>query len=69
MGAGYNVEMGGDISIHIVPQVQFGVSVLGGKVLDAEAFVRADLFAGLGINGSVSNKVVCTTSSFSLLLN
>lgn len=33
----------GDLSIHIVPQVQFGINVLGGKVLDAEAFVRADM--------------------------
>ncbi|KZV96693.1 hypothetical protein EXIGLDRAFT_407819 [Exidia glandulosa HHB12029] len=60
MGAGYNVDMGGDIAIHIVPQVQFGVQILGGQLLDAEAFVRADLFAGLGINGSVSSKVAPT---------
>ncbi|KAJ7864946.1 hypothetical protein B0H14DRAFT_2734817 [Mycena olivaceomarginata] len=53
----YNVDMGGDIAIHIVPQVQFGVQILGGKLIDAEAFVRADMYAGLGINGSVSNTI------------
>ncbi|KAF9034676.1 hypothetical protein BDZ89DRAFT_1036404 [Hymenopellis radicata] len=57
MKAGYNVDMGGDIAIHIVPQVQFGVQILGGKLIDAEAFVRADMYAGLGINGSVSNTI------------
>ena len=57
MSAGINVDMGGDIAIHVVPQVTFGVQVLGGKLIDAEAFVRADVFAGLGINGSVSDKV------------
>ncbi|KAJ6511223.1 hypothetical protein DFH09DRAFT_942072 [Mycena vulgaris] len=57
MKAGYNVDMGGDIAIHIVPQVQFGVQILGGKLIDAAAFVRADMYAGLGINGSVSNTI------------
>ena len=57
MGAGYNVDMGGDIAIHIVPQVTFGVQILGGQLLDADAFVRADIYAGLGINGSVSQAV------------
>lgn len=57
MGASYNVDMGGDIAIHIVPQVTFGVQILGGQLLDADAFVRADMFAGLGINGSVSQAV------------
>ncbi|KAJ7677758.1 glycosyl hydrolases family 18-domain-containing protein, partial [Mycena polygramma] len=57
MAAGYNVDMGGDIAIHVVPQVQFGVQILGGKLINAEAFVRADLFAGLAINGSVSHAI------------
>ena len=57
MGANYNVDMGGDIAIHVVPQVTFGVQILGGQLLDADAFVRADVYAGLAINGSVSMKV------------
>ena len=57
MRAGYNVDMGGDIAIHVVPQVTFGVQILGGQLLDAEAFVRADTYAGLSINGSVSRAV------------
>lgn len=57
MSAGYTVDMGGDIAIHIVPQVTFGVQILGGQLLDADAFVRADIYAGLAINGSVSQAV------------
>ena len=57
MRASYYVEMSGDIAIHVVPEVQFGVQILGGQLLDAEAFVRADVYAGLGINGSVSMSV------------
>ena len=57
MKAAHDVEMAGDIAIHIVPQVTFGVQILGGALLDAEAFVRADTYAGLGINGSVSQAV------------
>ncbi|KAJ7155607.1 glycosyl hydrolases family 18-domain-containing protein [Mycena filopes] len=56
--AGYNVELAGDLSIHVVPSIQLGLSVLGGAVIDAQAFVDVDLYGGMRINGSVSNSHV-----------
>ncbi|KAJ7131799.1 hypothetical protein C8R43DRAFT_895506, partial [Mycena crocata] len=53
--AGYNVELTG--SIHVVPSIQLGLSVLGGAVIDAQAFVDVDLYTGVRINGSVSNAI------------
>ncbi|KAF7354409.1 hypothetical protein MVEN_01129900 [Mycena venus] len=50
--AGYNVELTGDLSIHAVPTLQLGLSVLGGA-----AFVQVDLYGGVRVNGSVSNTV------------
>ncbi|KAJ7064104.1 hypothetical protein C8F01DRAFT_1229630 [Mycena amicta] len=57
LAAGYNVELTGDLSIHAVPALQLGLSVLGGAIIDAQAFVQVDLYAGVMINGSVSNDV------------
>ncbi|KAJ7488142.1 hypothetical protein FB451DRAFT_1226548 [Mycena latifolia] len=57
LAAGYNVELTGDLSIHIVPSIQLGLSVLGGAVIDAQAFVDVDLYGGVRINGSVSNAI------------
>ncbi|KAJ7864454.1 hypothetical protein B0H14DRAFT_2736332 [Mycena olivaceomarginata] len=54
---GYNVELSGDLSIHVVPSIQLGISVLGGAVIDAQAFVDVDLYTGVRINGSVSNAI------------
>ncbi|PPR00468.1 hypothetical protein CVT24_004529 [Panaeolus cyanescens] len=51
---GLNVDLSGDITIHMVPTVQLGISVLNGALIEAEAYVRADLYAGLAMNGSVS---------------
>ncbi len=31
------VDLKGDLSVHIVPQVQMGVSILGGALVDAQA--------------------------------
>ncbi|KAJ7114949.1 hypothetical protein C8R44DRAFT_984268 [Mycena epipterygia] len=47
----------GDLSIHVVPSIQMGISVLGGAVIDAQAFVAVDLYTGVRINGSVSNAI------------
>ncbi|KAJ6523143.1 hypothetical protein DFH09DRAFT_1421136, partial [Mycena vulgaris] len=55
LGVGYNVELTGNI--HLVPSIQLGLSVLGGAVIDAQAFVDVDLYAGVRVNGSVSNAV------------
>ncbi|KAJ7807344.1 hypothetical protein B0H14DRAFT_3091266 [Mycena olivaceomarginata] len=49
---GYNVNLEGN-----VPSLQLGVSVLGGAVLDAQVFTEADIYAGVGITGSVSSAV------------
>lgn len=32
----YHVELSGDLSVHILPQLELGISVLGGAVLDAQ---------------------------------
>ncbi|KAJ7864427.1 hypothetical protein B0H14DRAFT_3443479 [Mycena olivaceomarginata] len=53
--AGYNVELAGNI--HVVPAIRLGISVLGGAVIDAQAFVDVDLYTGVRINGSVSNAI------------
>ncbi|KAJ7362657.1 hypothetical protein DFH08DRAFT_841312 [Mycena albidolilacea] len=60
LAVGYNVELtgkSGDLSIHLVPSLQLGLSVLGGAVIDAQAFVDIDLYAGVRINGSVSDTI------------
>lgn len=38
---GYNVDLSRDLSVHVVPTVQLGISVLGGQLIDAQAYVRA----------------------------
>ncbi|KAJ7300594.1 hypothetical protein DFH08DRAFT_725187, partial [Mycena albidolilacea] len=55
LAVGYNVELTGNI--HLVPSLQLGLSVLGGAVIDAQAFVDIDLYAGVRINGSVSDTI------------
>lgn len=32
----WNVDLQGDLSVHIVPQVQMGISILGGALVDAQ---------------------------------
>jgi hypothetical protein len=32
----WSVDLQGDLSVHIVPQVQMGVSILGGALVDAQ---------------------------------
>ncbi|KAJ6591336.1 hypothetical protein B0H10DRAFT_2330487 [Mycena sp. CBHHK59/15] len=51
---GYNVNLEGKVE---VPSLQLGLSVLGGAVLDAQIFTEADIYAGVGITGSVSSAV------------
>ncbi|EIW77830.1 hypothetical protein CONPUDRAFT_145980 [Coniophora puteana RWD-64-598 SS2] len=45
--------LNGDLSVHIVPAIQFGVSVLNGKLINAQAFVEADVSAGLNLQATV----------------
>ncbi|KIJ58948.1 glycoside hydrolase family 18 protein [Hydnomerulius pinastri MD-312] len=52
---GTQVELAGDLSVHLVPAIQIGVSVLNGAVIDAQAYVQSDLYAGISLNSSVSN--------------
>ncbi|KAJ6518951.1 hypothetical protein C8R45DRAFT_1116819 [Mycena sanguinolenta] len=54
--AGYDIDLSGNTSIHIVPSFELGLNVLNGVVLDAQAFVAVDLSGGMHINGSVSSK-------------
>ncbi|KAF8961088.1 hypothetical protein BDZ97DRAFT_2077079 [Flammula alnicola] len=67
----WQVDLQGDLSVHIVPQVQMGVSILGGTLVDAQAFIRADLGGGVSISGSVSNLQdvnICINPYFSVNL-
>ena len=52
---GYNVALEGKVEAHIVPTLQLGLSILGGQLMDAQIFADADMYAGVGVNGSVSN--------------
>ncbi|KAJ7112290.1 hypothetical protein C8R44DRAFT_882668 [Mycena epipterygia] len=64
---GYEVELSGDISVHMVPSIQLGVSVLGGKLIDAQTHISADISAGVALNGSVSNTLapqICVIPHF-----
>ncbi|CAK5269218.1 unnamed protein product, partial [Mycena citricolor] len=51
LSLGYNVNLEGNVQAHLVPSLQLGISVLGGQVLDAQVFVEADLYAGVGVTG------------------
>ncbi|KAK7014298.1 chitin-binding type-1 domain-containing protein [Favolaschia claudopus] len=72
-----NVNLGGNIEASLstfgyVPSLQLGVSVLGGAVLDAQVFAEADIYAGVGITGSVSIDVApnfCINPYFGVNLN
>ncbi|KAF7378493.1 hypothetical protein MSAN_00276700 [Mycena sanguinolenta] len=69
---GYNVDLSGSLNIHVVPTVQLGISVLGGSLIDANAYVAADLYAGVEITGSVSNAQaleVCINPHYGLILS
>ena len=52
---GYNVALEGSVEAHLVPTLQLGLSILGGNLMDAQIFADADFYAGIGVNGSVSN--------------
>jgi hypothetical protein len=51
---GYNVALEGSVEAHIVPTLQLGLSILGGQLMDAQIFADADMYAGVAVNGSVS---------------
>ncbi|KAH9919518.1 uncharacterized protein B0H18DRAFT_1122441 [Fomitopsis serialis] len=51
---GYNVELSGGLTAYLTPSLELGLTVLGGSVMDATAYVQAELYAGLILNGSVS---------------
>ncbi|KAH9829398.1 uncharacterized protein C8Q71DRAFT_863325 [Rhodofomes roseus] len=51
---GYNVELSGGLTAYLTPSLELGLTVLGGAVMDATAYVQAELYAGLYLNGSVS---------------
>ncbi|EJD48767.1 hypothetical protein AURDEDRAFT_122709 [Auricularia subglabra TFB-10046 SS5] len=53
LSAGVNVSA--NAALHVVPSVQLGISLVGGRLIDAQAYIEADLFAGIGLNTSVSN--------------
>ncbi|KAF5312214.1 hypothetical protein D9619_003681 [Psilocybe cf. subviscida] len=68
---GYNVDLSGDVTVHMVPTIQLGISVLNGQLIDAQAYVSADLYAGIAINGSVSLASaleVCIAPHFGLIV-
>ena len=51
---GYNVALEGSVEAHVVPTLQLGLSILGGQLMDAQIFADADMYAGVAVNGSVS---------------
>lgn len=51
----YNVNLEGSLDAHLIPSLQLGISVLGGALVDAQVFAEADMYAGVGISGSVSS--------------
>ncbi|EPS92980.1 hypothetical protein FOMPIDRAFT_1056393 [Fomitopsis schrenkii] len=51
---GYNVELSGGFTAYLTPSLELGLTILGGSVMDATAYVQAELYAGLNLNGSVS---------------
>ncbi|KAJ6534397.1 hypothetical protein B0H19DRAFT_442211 [Mycena capillaripes] len=68
---GYNVDLSGSLFVHVVPTVQLGITVLGGSLIDANAYVAADLYAGVEITGSVSKSQaleVCVNPHYGLIL-
>jgi hypothetical protein len=40
---GYQVDLSGDLTVHVVPTVQLGISILGGSLIDAQAYVSAGM--------------------------
>ncbi|KAJ6601544.1 hypothetical protein B0H10DRAFT_2440958 [Mycena sp. CBHHK59/15] len=71
---GYNIDLSGNAQVHVVniPSLQLGLSVLGGLVMDAQVFAELDLWAGVGIQGSVSSAAApqfCLTPEFGADLN
>ncbi|PPR04933.1 hypothetical protein CVT24_007314 [Panaeolus cyanescens] len=54
-GFGYNVALEGSAEAHVIPTLQLGLSILGGELMDAQVFAEADMYVGVGVNGSVSN--------------
>ncbi|KAI5116231.1 hypothetical protein M0805_001223 [Coniferiporia weirii] len=69
---GYNVNLAGSLDAHLIPSLQLGVSVLGGALIDAQVFTEADIYAGVGITGSVSSTSAaqfCVNPRFGVNLN
>lgn len=66
------VAISADARVHLVPSVQLGITLVGGSLLDASAFIEADLFAGIGLNSSVSTSqpfTICVNPFFGVELN
>ncbi|KAJ7200546.1 hypothetical protein GGX14DRAFT_659827 [Mycena pura] len=54
---GYEMDLSGDFTVHLVPAVQLGLSIGGGTLLNAQAYIATDISAGVSMNGSVSSTV------------
>ncbi|KAJ7826386.1 hypothetical protein B0H14DRAFT_2817404 [Mycena olivaceomarginata] len=68
----YEVELSGAASIHMVPSIQLGISILGGELIDAQAYIRADVSTGVALVGSVSNNQgpqICVIPHFGAILS
>ncbi|KAH7101754.1 hypothetical protein BKA62DRAFT_164821 [Auriculariales sp. MPI-PUGE-AT-0066] len=48
------VALSANAKLHIVPRLQLGISILNGAAMNAQAYVEADLYAGLAANSSIS---------------
>ncbi|KZT42303.1 hypothetical protein SISSUDRAFT_1058666 [Sistotremastrum suecicum HHB10207 ss-3] len=51
----WEIDLNGNLALHLVPQLQLGISILEGKLIDAQAYLAADIYGGVSITGSVSS--------------
>ncbi|KAH7922056.1 hypothetical protein BV22DRAFT_1049173 [Leucogyrophana mollusca] len=51
----YSVSLTGDLSVHLNPRLQMGISILNGKLIDAQAYIGADVSGGIEASASTGS--------------
>ncbi|PWN48363.1 hypothetical protein IE53DRAFT_363961 [Violaceomyces palustris] len=64
---GASLTANGEIKAHIIPSTEFGLNVLGGSIMDARIYVRADAYAGLTLSAD-SGSSACSTPDYGVAL-